>query len=217
MSRIHSGVSSFPWSSPMSSLGILPRSSYQGQQCDPSYKYHYQTGQFGEQRPIYPLNTGMPPYGQQYAYSPHPQYQGGQPYGYVLLYSGQPEMKVCQWQQTMPLQPRLMYPTQPMQTEPIISTIPVVTMEPQIQAQLVVSQPVQVSFSTSQPQVSSQQTQTSQAVMKQPLVSGVQLPQVSVPLSGVTQVSTGLFYPQPGQIGIGGHYQTSQSIPQQPW
>ena len=116
----------------------------------------------------------------------------------------------------MPLQPRLVYPTQPMQTEPIISIQLVVTMEPQIQAQLVVSQTVQVSSATSQPQVSSQQTQTSQAVMQQLLVSRVQLPQVSVPLSGVTQVATGLLYPQPGQIGVGGKYQTSQLIPQQP-
>lgn len=53
---------------------------------------------------------------------------------------------------------------------------------------------MQVSFAALQPQVSSQQTQTYQAVMQQPLVSGVQLPQVSVPLSGVTQVATGLVY-----------------------
>jgi len=53
--------------------------------------------------------------------------------------------------------------------------------------------------------------------MQQLLVSEVQLPQVSVSLSGVTRVSTGLVYPQPGQIGIGGQYQTSQPIPQQPW
>lgn len=38
-----------------------------------------------------------------------------------------------------------------------------------------------------------------------------------MPLFGVTQVAIGLFYPQPGQIGIRGQYQTSQLIPQQPW
>jgi len=30
--------------------------------------------------PMYPLNTGLPPYKKQYAYSPYPPYSGGQPY-----------------------------------------------------------------------------------------------------------------------------------------
>lgn len=79
--------------------------------------------------PKYPLNTGLTPYGQQYAYSQHPLYQGGQPYGYVPLYPSHPEVRVCQWQPTIPPQSRLMYLTQPMRTKPIISTQPVVTME----------------------------------------------------------------------------------------
>jgi len=39
MYGIHSGVSSFPWLSPMSSSGILPGSYYQGQHFDPTYQY----------------------------------------------------------------------------------------------------------------------------------------------------------------------------------
>lgn len=53
--------------------------------------------------------------------------------------------------------------------------------------------------------------------MQQPLVSGVQLPQVNVPLFGVTQVATSLVYSQLGQTSVRGQYQTSQPIPQQPW
>lgn len=72
----------------------------------------------------------MPPYGQQYVNSPHPPYQGGQSYGYVPLYLGQPEMRVYQWQRKFPQQPMLVYLTQPMQTESTISTAPIVTIIP---------------------------------------------------------------------------------------
>lgn len=56
----------------------------------------------------------------------------------------------------MPPQPRLVYPTQPMQIEPIISTQPILTMEQHIQPQPVVSQPMQINSAALQPQVSSQ-------------------------------------------------------------
>jgi len=60
LSGTHSGVASSPWSSPMSSSGILSGSSFTGtEQLDPSsshqdvsYGYH----------PMYPLNTGLPLY-----------------------------------------------------------------------------------------------------------------------------------------------------------
>ena len=42
---------------------VLNGSSLMGtQQFDPAYQY--QAGQSGQQRPIYPLNTGLPPYGE---------------------------------------------------------------------------------------------------------------------------------------------------------
>lgn len=61
LSGTHSGVTSAPWSSPMSSTGILPGSSLKGtQQFDPAHQY--QARQSGQQRPMYPLSTGFPPY-----------------------------------------------------------------------------------------------------------------------------------------------------------
>ena len=56
----------------------------------------------------------------------------------------------------MLVQPRLVYPTQPMQTMSAIPTTPIVTAIPQSQVQIVVSQLVQIGPSTSQPQVSGQ-------------------------------------------------------------
>ena len=55
----------------------------------------------------------------------------------------------------MLVQPRLVYPSQPMQTISSIPTMPIVTTLPQSQAQIVVSQPMQVDPSTLDPQVSS--------------------------------------------------------------
>jgi len=156
------------------------------QQFDPEYQY--QARKFGQQRPMCPLNTGLPPYGEQYAYSPYSPYSGGPSYVNILQYSGQPRIRVCQWQPTMPVQPRLVYPTQPMQTLLAIPTTLVVTIVPQSQVQTVASQLVQTGPSTSQPQVSSQEVQVSQVVVQQPLISGVQQQlQVSIPLSGLTQ------------------------------
>ena len=107
----------------------------------------------------------------------------------------------------MPTQPRLVYPTQPMQIVSNIPTTPVVTIVSQSQAQTVVSQLVQTSPSTSQPQVSGQEAQVYQVVV-QPLVSGVQKqPQVSIPLSGLIQAYIGIVYSQPGQPFIVGKQQ----------
>ena len=87
----------------------------------------------------------------------------------------------------MPVQPRLLYPTQPMQTMSAIPTTHVVTTIPQSQVQTFVSQPVQTDPSPLQPQVSSQEVQVSQVVIQQPLVSGVQQqPWISIHLFGLT-------------------------------
>lgn len=76
------------------------------------------------------------------------------------------ELEFFQWKPAMPTQPRLVYPTQPMQTVSNIPTTPVFTTEPQSQAQTVVSQPVQADPSSLQPQVSSQEVQVSQVVIQ---------------------------------------------------
>ena len=65
LSRTHSSIASSPWSSPMSSTGILPGSSLTDtEQFDPSSQY--QAAPFGY-HPMYPLYTVLPPYGEQYA------------------------------------------------------------------------------------------------------------------------------------------------------
>ena len=48
-------------------------------------------------------------------------------------------IRVCQWKPTMLVQPRLVYPTQPMQTMLAIPTIPIVITVPQSHVQIVVS------------------------------------------------------------------------------
>jgi len=57
----------------------------------------------------------------------------------------------------MLVQPRVVYPTQPMKTVSAILTTHVVTIVPQSQVQTVVSQPVQTNPSTLQSQVSIQE------------------------------------------------------------
>ena len=86
-----------------------------------------------------------------------------------------------------------------------IPTTPVVTTVPHSQAQTIVSQPVQTDPSYLRPQVSSEEVQVSQAIIEQPLVSGAQQqPQVSMPLSGLTQDYTGIVDSQLGQHFITG-------------
>ena len=107
-----------------------------------------------------------------------------------------------------------------------IPTTPVVTTVPHSQVQTVVSQPVQIGPATSQPQVSGQEAQVSQVVVQQSLVFGVQQqPQVSIPLSILTQTYTGIVYSQPSQPFIVGQqqplnqkqfYQKQQQLIQQP-
>ncbi len=78
LSRTHSGVSSSPWSSPMSYIGILPGSSLTDiEQFDPSIQYQDGPSSY---HPMYPLNTVLPPYGEQCAQSTYSPYSGGPPY-----------------------------------------------------------------------------------------------------------------------------------------
>jgi len=89
----HSGVASSPWSSPMSSIGILHGSSLTDtEQPDPSSQY--QAGSSGY-RPMYLLYIGLPPYGEQYAQSPYPPFSRGQPYGSMPLSLGQLGVIIC--------------------------------------------------------------------------------------------------------------------------
>ena len=59
----------------------------------------------------------------------------------------------------MPVQPRLVYPTQPIQIVSNIPTTPIVTTVPESRVQTIVSQPVHTDLSTFQSQVSSQEVQ----------------------------------------------------------
>ena len=82
LSRTHYGVSSSPWTSPMSSTGILLDSSLTDIELfDPSSKYQVGPSAY---HPMYPLNTGLPPYGEQYAQSAYSAYFGGPPYASIL-------------------------------------------------------------------------------------------------------------------------------------
>ena len=95
LSGTHLGVASSPWSSTMSSTGILSGSSLMDiEQLDPSSSH--QAGSSGY-HPMYLLHTGLPPYGEQYAYSPYPPYSRGQPYVSMLSSLGQLGMTICQW------------------------------------------------------------------------------------------------------------------------
>ena len=124
----------------MSSTGILFGSSFMGtEQMNPSSSYQVGSSSY---HLMYSLNTRLPPYGEQYAYSPYPPYSGGKPYVSMLLSLGQRGMTVCQWQPTMPVQPRFLYPSQPMQSISFILTTPIVTTMLQSQAHIVVSQPL---------------------------------------------------------------------------
>lgn len=112
LSRSHSGVASSPWSSPMSSTGILYGPSLMDiEQLDLSSQYQVGSSSY---HLMYPLYIRLPPYGEQYAQSPYPPFFGGKPYGGMLSSLGQLGMTICQWKPTMPIQPRLVYPSQPM-------------------------------------------------------------------------------------------------------
>jgi len=88
---VQSGAISTTWLVPISSSGFSSSISYVGtQQIDPMCL----------QRPIYPLSTGLPPYGGQYAFSLFP--PGEQPYGSLQQSSGQTRMTSSGWAPILP-------------------------------------------------------------------------------------------------------------------
>ena len=61
LAGVHSRVASAPWSAPVYSSGVPSGFSFvETQQFDPTYQYQFVQTSF--QRPIYTLNTGLPPY-----------------------------------------------------------------------------------------------------------------------------------------------------------
>ena len=157
------------WLVPISSTRFSSGISYVGtQQIDPMCL----------QRPIYPLSTGFPPYGGQYAFSLFP--PGEQPYGSLQQSSGQIGMTSSGWARILPQQPRVVYQAvHPVSNTP---TIPAIVTTSQVQALPVVCQP-----------------QVSHVAIQQPLVLVIQSqPQVSASLFGATQAQTSNMNPHLG-------------------
>ena len=103
---VHPGTVSTAWSIPICSSGILSGISHvETQQIDPSHQYQF--GQSSLQRPIYPLNTRLPPYGGQYAFLLFP--PGEQPYESSRQNSGQAGIASSSWVPILPQQPRVVY------------------------------------------------------------------------------------------------------------
>ena len=91
------------------------------------------------QRPIYPLSTGFPPYGGQYALSLFPPRE--QPYGSLQQSSGQTGITSSGWVPILPQQPRVVYSMQPVHPVLNIPTIPAMVTASQVQALPIVCQP----------------------------------------------------------------------------
>ena len=115
------------------------------------------------QRPIYPLSTGFPPYGGQFAFSLFP--PGEQPYESLQQNLGEAGITSNGWVPILPQQPRVVYSMQPVHPASNIPMTPAIVSVLQVQALPV--------------------------AIQQPLVSVIQSqPQVSASLSGVTQAQT---------------------------
>ena len=149
---VQSGTISTTWLVPISSSGFSSGISYvETQQIDPMCL----------QRPIYPLSTGFPPYGGQYAFSLFP--HGEQPYGSLQQSSCQTGMTSGGWAPILPQKPRVVYSMQLVHPVSNTPTIPATMTTSQVQVLPVVCQP-----------------QVSQVAIQQPLVSVIQSqPQVS--------------------------------------
>ena len=110
LDEVHPGTVSTVWSVPLCSSGIISGISYvDSQQIDPSQQYQF--GQSSLQRPIFPLNTGLPPYGGHYAFSLFP--PGEQRYESSQQNSGQAGIASSGWVPILPQQPRVVYSNQP--------------------------------------------------------------------------------------------------------
>lgn len=143
---VQSGIVSTTWSVPISSSGISSGISYvETQQVDPMFL----------QIPIYPLSTGLSPYGGQYAFSLFP--SGEQPYESLQQNSGQTRITSSSWVPILPQQPRVVYSMQPVYPVSNIPTTPAIVTLSQVQALPVVCQP-----------------QVSQVAIQQPIVSAIQ-------------------------------------------
>ncbi len=182
------------WSAPIYSSGIPSSISYVETQKI-NLACQYQFGQTSLQKPIYTLNTGLPPYGGKYAFSLFS--PGEKPYESSQQNSGQTGITSSGWVPILPQQPRVVYSMQPTQPVSNIPTTPAIVVVSQVQALPVVCRP-----------------QVSQVATQQPLVSTAQSqPQVSASLPGMTQDQTGIITPHLGQSSsIGKH-----KMVQQPW
>jgi len=128
--RVQSGTVSTTWLVPISSSGFSSGISYVGtQKIDPMCL----------QRPIYPLRTGFPPYGGQYAFSLFP--PGEQPYGTLQQSLGQTRMTSSSRALILPQQPRVVYSMQLVHPVSNTPTIPATVTASQVQALPVVCQP----------------------------------------------------------------------------
>ena len=190
---VHSGTISTAWSVPICSSGIIS-----GILMLNLSKLILQSVNLGS--PVFkgqsfPLSTGLPPYGGQYALSLFP--PGEQPYESSQQNSGQTGITSSGWVPILPQQPRVVYSMQPSPPVSNIPTTPAIVTVSQVQALPVVCQP-----------------QVSQVAIQQPLVSTTQpQPQVSASLTGMTQAQTGTITPHLGQSSSIGQ----QQMVQQPW
>lgn len=120
--RVQLGIVLTTWLVPISSSGFSSGISYvETQPIDPTCL----------QRPIYPLSTGLPPYGGQYAFSLFPPRE--QPYGSLQQSSGQTGMTSSGWVPILPQQPRVVYSMQPVHPVSNILTIPATMIASQVQ------------------------------------------------------------------------------------
>jgi len=138
LAGVHSRVVSTTWFVPICSSKV-PFGIYyvETQQIDPTC--HYQFGQTSLQGPIYPLSTGLPPYGGQYAFSLFP--LGEQPYESLQQNLGQTGITSSGWVPILPQQPGVVYSIE--RTQPVLNiptTRAIVTVS-QVQALPIVSQP----------------------------------------------------------------------------
>ena len=151
----------------------------------------------------------------------YPPYAGGQPLAtqydstQTLLGQTNVEMNACQWQTTLPIQPKMVVQSyQPIQ--PVTPTsLPLVnTSIPLLQNQNLVHQPYQASSSTQYHQMLGLQTQNTLVNLQQP-VSRIIYSQFGVPFYGMSQSQPSYTYqPNPSYPILG--YNIGGQTPWQP-